>query len=311
MSSITEFLNSLHSHLQAQSHLLPSLHDQLGLPVSALEEELAAIKQILIDSVEAQIESRRQKSKFVPYQAGELSTLSSHLHAMARVLGEIFIPDVLDDDLDTSTHRDVTPRDLLEWTRTRVVKKKWTPSSLDDLPSSLLSPPSFSSSIITSTPFAQTASTATFRESLPTLSPRAREADDEGNPLIGLEHVDPNPVYSNGRGRSVVFGGRQTQARDPHTGHREAIRGQRGRHGCVCNAHQGWTNATVKAYQDQLGRMRQVKRERMSMFVQNAREEIIKLWDELMVAEEERQGFAALSDDVHTEQLLNIHESRD
>ena len=61
MSSLTALLNSLHSHLQAQTHLLPPLHAQLGLPSTALEDELAAIQQKLMSSVEAQIELRRRE----------------------------------------------------------------------------------------------------------------------------------------------------------------------------------------------------------------------------------------------------------
>lgn len=61
MSALTALLNSLHSHLQTQTHLLPPLHAQLGLPQSALEDELAAIQQNLMNSVEAQIEMRRKE----------------------------------------------------------------------------------------------------------------------------------------------------------------------------------------------------------------------------------------------------------
>lgn len=40
----------------------------------------------------------------------QLTTLSNRLHALARTVGhDFFIHGVLDDDLDTSVHRDVTP----------------------------------------------------------------------------------------------------------------------------------------------------------------------------------------------------------
>ncbi len=58
---LTSLLNSLHSHLQAQTQLLPTLHVQLGLPPTALEEELLAIQENLMKSVESQIESRRKE----------------------------------------------------------------------------------------------------------------------------------------------------------------------------------------------------------------------------------------------------------
>jgi Ase1/PRC1/MAP65 family protein len=59
--TLTSVLNSLHSHLQSQTRLLPTLHLQLGLPPSALEDELKAIQQQLMQSVESQIELRRQQ----------------------------------------------------------------------------------------------------------------------------------------------------------------------------------------------------------------------------------------------------------
>lgn len=61
-------------------------------------------------------------------------------------------------------------------------------------------------------------------------------------------------------------------------------------------AHRGSTEATVKEYEDELERMLELKRERMSVFVENARTEIVKLWDELMVSEEERADFAPFAD---------------
>lgn len=59
--TLTSVLNSLHSHLQSQTRLLPTLHLQLGLPQSALEDELKAIQQQLMQSVESQIELRRNQ----------------------------------------------------------------------------------------------------------------------------------------------------------------------------------------------------------------------------------------------------------
>ncbi|KAL4247812.1 MAP65/ASE1 family protein [Abortiporus biennis] len=73
-------------------------------------------------------------------------------------------------------------------------------------------------------------------------------------------------------------------------------------------AQRGSTEETVRAYEEELDRMLELKRERMSTFVENARAEIVKLWDELMVGEEERADFAPFADDEHTEELLCIHE---
>ncbi|KAF8737335.1 hypothetical protein AX14_013020 [Amanita brunnescens Koide BX004] len=73
-------------------------------------------------------------------------------------------------------------------------------------------------------------------------------------------------------------------------------------------AHRGSTEETVREYEEELERMLELKREKMGAFVASARDEIIKLWDELMVGEEERGCFAPFADDEHTEELLTIHE---
>ena len=61
-------------------------------------------------------------------------------------------------------------------------------------------------------------------------------------------------------------------------------------------AHRGSTELTIQAYEAELDRMLELKRERMSTFIENARAEIIKLWDDLMVGEEERRDFAPFAD---------------
>ena len=61
-------------------------------------------------------------------------------------------------------------------------------------------------------------------------------------------------------------------------------------------AHRGSTEETVQEYEEELERMLELKRERMSTFVGSAREEIMKLWDDLMIGEEERADFAPFAD---------------
>ncbi|KAF9022408.1 hypothetical protein BDZ89DRAFT_1137357 [Hymenopellis radicata] len=389
MSSITEFLDSLHSHLQAQSHLLPSLHDQLGLPVSALEEDLAAIKQILIDSVEAQIESRRQQvemwmakceaveqkcivySKFLGghiKNTGELSqlyntnleertALSSRLHAMARVLGnDFFTPDVLDDDLDTSVHRDVSPEiflrmeeelargkaevskrlqqlcdafEQIDWLHTELGKNL---PSLDDLPSSIFSPPSFSSAsmsdsrmdpFVTSnpTPTSRNQSLIIHREEVDywrifaNFVANVEKAEDEHNPFIGLAHVDPTPGLLKWSADLQAFLEDDKRKRETHIqaiyykmedivkrfGVKEVDMG------AFVEAHLGCTDDTIQEYELLLDRMLELKRERICASIVNAREEIVKLRADLMVGEDEREGFLPFSDEAQTEELLKIH----
>lgn len=59
--ALTALLNSLHTHLQTQTQLLPTLHAQLGLPPSALEDELKDLEKQLMQSVESQIEQRQKE----------------------------------------------------------------------------------------------------------------------------------------------------------------------------------------------------------------------------------------------------------
>ncbi|KAF8632656.1 hypothetical protein AX17_004789 [Amanita inopinata Kibby_2008] len=72
--------------------------------------------------------------------------------------------------------------------------------------------------------------------------------------------------------------------------------------------HRGSTEETIRQYEEELEGMLELKRERMGAFVASAREEIERLWDELMVGDEERGCFAPFADDEHTEELLTIHE---
>ena len=60
--------------------------------------------------------------------------------------------------------------------------------------------------------------------------------------------------------------------------------------------HRGSTDETVRQYEEELERMLELKRERMGVFVSNAREEIVRLWDDLMVGEDERADFAPFID---------------
>ncbi|EAU86943.2 hypothetical protein CC1G_09800 [Coprinopsis cinerea okayama7 len=72
--------------------------------------------------------------------------------------------------------------------------------------------------------------------------------------------------------------------------------------------HRGSTEEVVRQYEEELERMLELKRERMGQFVESAREEIVQLWNDLMVGEEERADFAPFVDDEFTEELLTIHE---
>ena len=60
--------------------------------------------------------------------------------------------------------------------------------------------------------------------------------------------------------------------------------------------NRGSTEEVVRSYESELERMLELKRERMSVFVGNARQEIEALWDELMYGEEQRAEFAPFTD---------------
>jgi protein regulator of cytokinesis 1 len=62
------------------------------------------------------------------------------------------------------------------------------------------------------------------------------------------------------------------------------------------DAHQGSTEETLRAYEEELERMAEVRREKMGEFVERTREEIRVLWDQLMYGEEEMGAFAPIVD---------------
>ena len=61
-------------------------------------------------------------------------------------------------------------------------------------------------------------------------------------------------------------------------------------------AHRGSTEEVVAEYEDELERMMELKRERMGVFVSNARDEIERLWNDMMIGEDERRNFAPFVD---------------
>lgn len=59
--ALSTLLSTLHTHLNAQTQLLPQFHARLGLPATALEDELQALQHHLTRAVESQIDIRRQQ----------------------------------------------------------------------------------------------------------------------------------------------------------------------------------------------------------------------------------------------------------
>lgn len=82
--TITSLLNSLHTHLQTQTQLLPTLHAQLGLPPTALADELSSLQKALTRCIEDQISSRRKQ---VHELEERCENLESECHCYSAALG--------------------------------------------------------------------------------------------------------------------------------------------------------------------------------------------------------------------------------
>lgn len=96
-TTITSLLNSLQSHLQSQTQLLPTLHNQLGLPPTALADELSILQKHLTECVEGQIEVRRKQVDEWMCRCDEVESrcirygmaLGGHAKATGSSVGEI------------------------------------------------------------------------------------------------------------------------------------------------------------------------------------------------------------------------------
>lgn len=96
-TTITSLLNSLHTHLQSQTQLLPTLHAQLGLPPTALTDELNNLQQQLTQCIESQIDLRRKQVDEWMEQCADMEdqciryskALGGHVKATSGSVGEI------------------------------------------------------------------------------------------------------------------------------------------------------------------------------------------------------------------------------
>lgn len=96
-TTITSLLNSLHTHLQSQTQLLPTLHAQLGLPPTALHDELSTLQQQLTQCIESQIDHRRKQVDGWMEKCGTVEdeclwygrALGGHLKTSGPSVGEI------------------------------------------------------------------------------------------------------------------------------------------------------------------------------------------------------------------------------
>ncbi|KAL4266299.1 MAP65/ASE1 family protein [Pleurotus pulmonarius] len=408
MASLTALLDSLHTHLQTQTRILPTLHAQLGLPPSALQDELNALKDHLIQSVESQVEGRRKevedwmakcdgveaeclkyckslggnikatgttlgelrKEQVLPRRfelvsehqeklrqlyhtkLEQLTTLTNRINSLMRTLGATFYTtDVL--SINDEPPVDVTPERFLKLEKELVRGKAEVSKRLSQLCETFaqidwlytelgLIPPSPEDHSVASSsnsdPFLS-ASTST-----PTPASRSRAGsllfaapDDDGeylailsrfisvsagcdstpSPSVGLDGVEPTLSLLSWANNLLSSLSENKRRRESHI---QAMYDQLEvlwrRLGVAeedmdafVEVNRGSTDECVRAYEEELERMLDVKRERMGEFVANAREEIWKLWEDIMVGEEERRDFSPFADDEFSEELLSIHEA--
>ena len=83
-ATIISVLDSLHSHLQSQTELLPALHHQLGLPQTALADDLTTLQKELTECVERQIDARRKE---VDHWMGKCEEVEKQCIRYANALG--------------------------------------------------------------------------------------------------------------------------------------------------------------------------------------------------------------------------------
>lgn len=138
---------------------------------------------------------------------------------------------------------------------------------------------------------------------------RMDEADAEALPEtqatpLGFENVDPTPglvTWANNLCSSLEDTKRRRETHiqamyDQLEGLWRRLGVEETDMDAFVEAHRGSTEDTIREYEEELERMLELKRERMGTFVGSAREEIIRLWDDLMVGEDERADFAPLAD---------------
>ncbi|KAJ7472345.1 microtubule associated protein [Mycena galericulata] len=385
--TLTTLLNSLHTHLQSQTQLLPTLHAQLGLPPSALEDELKMLQEQLMRSVEAQIDLRRKevdnwmqkcesveaecvhytkslggnvkatgsslgelrKEKVLPlryemvteYQEKlrqlyhtkleQLTTLSNRLGALSRTLGPEFYPQ---DIVDDGEYRDVSPERFSRLEKELVRGKAEVSKRLTHLSETFIQIDWLYTELGMAPPDVCCSPSSSIRSSLgsgsdPFLTPSALDAAYYRILADFIDHAatlpeDTPPRLEVEPTHALISWAMDLRAALEDTKRRrethiqamyDQLEGLWKRLGVAeadmdafVEAHRGSTEETVGEYEDELERMLELKRERMGTFVGSAREEIEKLWDELMVGEEERGEWMPFFDDEHTEELLTIHE---
>jgi protein regulator of cytokinesis 1 len=140
---------------------------------------------------------------------------------------------------------------------------------------------------------------------------RLEEAERDGESIegthVGLESVDPNPpLLAWAEGMKIELEGVKRRRETHIQAMYDQLEALWKRLGVPEEAMDGFveenrgsTEETIRAYEEELERMLELKQERMGTFIENARNEIAKLWDDLMVGEEEREDFAPFADGLY------------
>ncbi|KZO94497.1 hypothetical protein CALVIDRAFT_538955 [Calocera viscosa TUFC12733] len=166
-------------------------------------------------------------------------------------------------------------------------------------------------------PMLSAAPEALFVQFIARLEEVETEGFEPGDDLTGMEGIDPTPEvteWAEGLKRQLeaLKAERESRIQEIYDRLEGLWRrlgvGEREVDGFV-EANRGSSELCVAAYEQEFQRMQELKREKMVLFVANAREEVAALWDEMMYGEEERERFAPFFDEDHSEELLTRHES--
>ncbi|KAI0393667.1 microtubule associated protein-domain-containing protein [Xylariaceae sp. FL0594] len=74
------------------------------------------------------------------------------------------------------------------------------------------------------------------------------------------------------------------------------------------NSNRGCGVRQINEFQDELGRLNELKRQNMHVFVEDARQRLQELWDALYFSEDEMLEFTPAFSDVYSDALLEAHE---
>lgn len=132
-TTITSLLNSLHTSLQAQTQLLPGLHSQLGLPPTALADELSTLQQELTQCVEKQIDLRKKQVEEWMEKCNDVEedclrygkALGNHVKATGSSVGEIRKEQVLPRRFEKATEYQEKMRQVRGQRNGNLVSASW------------------------------------------------------------------------------------------------------------------------------------------------------------------------------------------